>query len=235
MDDLLTGSNSAESCHHLQKCVHDTLAQAGFVPRKYQSNSAAVLEQIDSSLVEKASTREFCNADSVSVLGVYWNSKADVFSLKIQRTNLPQSQFTRRALLSEISRTFDPLGFAAPFTIRGKLFMQRVWKEPGGWDDPLPPELADDFQVYWEEMAELERFQLPRSYSNSSDLTPSHLVGFCDASESAYCAVLYLVPADQFGKRSVSFVCAKTRVAPIKTPVNSSPRVADSLVVGATC
>lgn len=41
------------------------------------------------------------------------------------------STINKRSLLAEISKTFDFLGFVAPFTIRAKMFMERVWQEVG--------------------------------------------------------------------------------------------------------
>ena len=59
---------------------------------------------------------------------------------------------------------------------------------------------------------------LPRSYfcGSRDDITNYRLYGFCDASITAYAAVVYLVEEANGPKRS-SFVASKTRVAPLKT------------------
>ncbi len=44
----------------------------------------------------------------------------------------------------------------------------------------------------------------------------SRLVGFCDASERAYAAVLYLRSIAPSGEVEVSLICSKSRVAPTK-------------------
>ena len=47
-------------------------------------------------------------------------------------------------------------------------------------------------------------------------MSSMELHGFCDASEAAYAAVVYVQTVDQQGKVHVSLAIAKTRVAPIK-------------------
>ena len=38
-------------------------------------------------------------------------------------------RFTKRKILSLVSSTYDPLGWVSPLTVRGKMFMQTLWKE----------------------------------------------------------------------------------------------------------
>ncbi|KAG8192160.1 hypothetical protein JTE90_027802 [Oedothorax gibbosus] len=43
------------------------------------------------------------------------------------------------------------------------------------------------------------------------------LVGFADASEKAYGAVIYAVSTDSSGRTASKLVCSKSRLAPMKT------------------
>ena len=65
---------------------------------------------------------------------------------------------------------------------------------------------------------EAEPVAIPRYYCHSitKECTSYELYGFCDASNSAYAAVVYLVIKTSMG-RLVRFVTSKTRVAPIQT------------------
>ena len=67
----------------------------------------------------------------------------------------------------------------------------------------------------------LSELQLSRCYLDgvNSKILSYHLCGYCDASLSAYAAVVYL-PEDGFHMR---FVVAKTRVAPLRK--QSIPRL----------
>lgn len=217
MDDLLSGAATVEECLKLQQRVHSTLAKAGFVLRKYQPNEPRVLATLSGELLGTTTKQNLIGEFVTSVLGVCWQAQSDSFQLKVACPSTLPSQFSRRSLLSEISKTFDPLGFATPFTIRAKVFMQRVWSESSTWDEPLPKPLADEFASYWSELRSLESFQVSRPYVPSGvGASSSQLIGFCDASEIAYCAVVYFRVVSEDGNVSVTFVCAKSRVAPLK-------------------
>jgi len=45
---------------------------------------------------------------------------------------------TKRKMLSEISKLFDPLGLIGPIITVTKILMQGLWKINLDWDDPLP-------------------------------------------------------------------------------------------------
>lgn len=53
-------------------------------------------------------------------------------------------------------------------------------------------------------------------YSKTSCITAVELHGFCDASERAYAAAVYLRMTDSDGSVQVALVLSKTKVAPIK-------------------
>lgn len=46
------------------------------------------------------------------------------------------------------------------------------------------------------------------------------MIGFCDCSVSAYAAVLYIRSTNSEGNSDCYFVCAKSRVAPLKSSCN---------------
>ena len=41
-------------------------------------------------------------------------------------------RYTKRKILSLVSSIYDPLGWVSPLTVRGKMFMQTLWKEKIG-------------------------------------------------------------------------------------------------------
>ncbi|KAG8238010.1 hypothetical protein J437_LFUL015288 [Ladona fulva] len=53
---------------------------------------------------------------------------------------------TKRAILSEVSRLYDPLGFITPVVFVGKCMLQHLWQLGVGWDE-VPP---DDVSKIWE-------------------------------------------------------------------------------------
>lgn len=55
---------------------------------------------------------------------------------------------TKRYLLSEISKLFDPLGWLAPLSTKLKLLFQILWKLNLKWDDLV----TDDINKEWEKI-----------------------------------------------------------------------------------
>ena len=55
---------------------------------------------------------------------VVWNHQQDVFVFKVHPPN--ESTLTKRTVLSNIARIYDPIGIAAAFLMRAKIGMQRL-------------------------------------------------------------------------------------------------------------
>jgi hypothetical protein len=99
-----------------------------------------------------------------------------------------------------------------PITIRAKIFMQQLWQESIDWDEPLNETLTENWQKIVDNLqAALMTTTIPRRYHlNSNSKTVAQLHCFVDSSIEAYGAVTYLKHGHE-----ISFVMAKTRVAPI--------------------
>ena len=143
-----------------------------------------------------------------------WDIQRDHFTFTIKQR---KPAHTRRQLLSIIASLFDPLGFLAPFVVRAKILLQKVWQLGLAWDDPLPLDLLAEWQMWESEMLMLMEFSIPRFY-RMVDMYPEeiqvHIFG--DARELAFCAVGYLRFEYHDGSRKCVFVIAKTCVAPTK-------------------
>lgn len=50
----------------------------------------------------------------------------------------PELVSTKRSLLSEIAKLFDPLGWSAPVLISMNILLQQLWLAGLSWDNPLP-------------------------------------------------------------------------------------------------
>jgi len=113
---------------------------------------------------------------------------------------------TKRELLQESSKMFDPFGIAAPVTIQAKLLIQKIWTAQIEWDEPLGEELAKEWQQIADDLRQLCQYF---TEFNTSCMT---LHTFLDGSFKAYGAIVYLCSQSQ-----TAFVMTKSRVAPLKT------------------
>ena len=162
---------------------------------------------------------EFEDSTSVKILGLQWCPSKDRFTYKVE---LGESVVcTKRRILSEASKTFDPLGFLAPIVVAVKILLQDLWREKLSWDEELPKELADRWTILRQELPLIKEIQIPRIIWTNKNNCEFH--GFCDASLDAYAAVVYCRSTNVDGTVSVALVAAKSKVSPIK--VLSLPRL----------
>ena len=110
----------------------------------------------------------------------------------------PQDEWTKRALISDIAKTFDVLGWFAPVIVKAKILLQCFWEEGLGWDDTT----LGQAWLKWRQLSLFHTVQLH---------------GFSDASEIAYAVVVYLRLVNVTGYVHISLIMAKTKVTPIKS------------------
>ena len=150
----------------------------------------------------------------VNVLGLYWNTTEDRICFKpLDSTN--SSVVTKRSILQDSSRVYDPLGILSPVTIRVKLLMEELWQQSVDWDEPLDQRMRDKWRDIVTDLQNATVTTMTRRYfpceTEEDDHTAYHLHIFSDASMKAYGAVVYICESD-----TTSLVIAKIRVAPIK-------------------
>ena len=120
-------------------------------------------------------------------------------------------------MLSDSAKIFDPLGLISCVTIVVKIYFQRLWEQQIQWDDPLHPEIERDWLTWRNGLSQISSLRIPRCYAPlHTNIVSTQLIGFCDASERAYCGIVYLRSVDTAGGVHLSIVIAKTKVAPLK-------------------
>lgn len=145
-------------------------------------------------------------------LGISWNLDTDSFLFYPSPELKPA---TRRGVLSTVNSVFDPLGFVAPITVQGKLFLRSLIHSSIDWDATL----TDEQTTWWNELRQslglLTELKIPRVYTSMSfgscDSNGVHV--YCDASEHAIAAVGYLL-AKRKDQEELGFILGKAKVAP---------------------
>lgn len=215
VDDVLSGGHTLEEARNKQTQLLAALSSASFRLKKMTANNTFLLENLAR---EDLLDEEFLKIDdssTIKTLGIRWNAIQDIFYYIVQPINESSSVTTKRQILSVIARLFDPLGWLSPIVILAKLLMQQLWEEKISWDEGIPPYLLTKWNSFTNSLTHIQNIQIPRWISFS----PAHHVqihGFCDASEKAYCGVVYIRTVDGSGNISSHLLAAKTRVAPLK-------------------
>ena len=125
------------------------------------------------------------------------------------------SIITKRTLLSDVSKHFDSIGLVAPVLVVAKVIIQSCWKLDLGWNDAVPDDVSRAYTSWKDDMSALSQLKIPRKVLPTHFNDEASLQVFCDASEKAYGACVYLV----FVKDDIvspTLISSKCKVAPIK-------------------
>lgn len=181
--------------------------------RKWCTNSPELLQKISARSPDPLFVIKVGEQDTVNSLGLLWNPNHDSFHFFVRV--LPRSSvLTKRCLLSDISRVFDPLGFLTPVLIKGKIFIQQLWQVKLNWDEPLPIELQSRWLAFYRDLEALKNISIPR-FTSVTLAVKLEIHGFCDASQDAYGACLYLRSQRENGEWESHLLCSKSRVTPL--------------------
>ncbi|CAB4006027.1 Tyrosine- phosphatase Lar [Paramuricea clavata] len=153
VDDCLTGADDKEEAVKLQKELTDG-----------PSNTEDVLSHVEEKDRAPNALIDFREREPLKALGICWNTLTDYFEFHI-----PQNQFllheceTKRNMLSDASKIFDPMG--SPYTIRSKMLFQQLWNRGLQWDEQLPEDILQQWNAWKTELPKINEISLCRMES----------------------------------------------------------------------
>ncbi|XP_050303785.1 uncharacterized protein LOC126741423 [Anthonomus grandis grandis] len=162
----------------------------------------------------------FHDQKELKTLGIKWDPNEDVLKYAVTPyTN--ENKITKRNILSTIAQIFDPLGLIGPSIIKAKLIMQQLWHLKIDWDEDIPNDLKTAWLEFILQIDYLNKIRIPRQVLLTG-IKNLELYGFCDSSEKAYGACVYVGSMNN-NKNQIRLLTAKSRVAPLKK--QSLPRL----------
>ncbi|XP_068214422.1 uncharacterized protein [Palaemon carinicauda] len=230
VDDIISSVNSKDCAMKRIKEVEEVLRLGGFQIKYW------VLSGED-----KDNNARVLNTEQEKVLGLSWKPKLDTFSYRVKlnfskktcegriESDVNCDNFescmppllTKRSVLSQFAKLYDPLGLLTPFTLKTKLLMRSIIVEINeghsrGWDDPISDTLYSEAKNLFREMFEIENICFSRCVRPADVIKDPELIIFCDSSIKAYGAVAYVRWEKQDGNYYVNLLCSKNRIAPMK-------------------
>ncbi|XP_046142128.1 uncharacterized protein LOC123987879 [Osmia bicornis bicornis] len=213
VDDLLAGADDPAKAEESRQQLIGILMAGGFPLDKWTLNYTSQGEPSERD-------HKFLQASNdAETLGLTWNAVADTLTVTSAKSDQPSTirTWTKRLVLSYTARLFDPLGWASPVLIRAKTLLPDLWLSGADWDEPLSVRLEEPWLQFRQDLEEVKTISLPR-WVSYRDAMHDHieLHGFCDASERAYAAAVYVRLPSTSTMANVHLLIAKTKLAPIK-------------------
>lgn len=210
-DDLLTGSNDPEQLIYIQKSVANALSSGGFNLRKYKSNCPSIFDHLDINKQDNLTISE-----STSTLGLGWTPSSDTLHFPLKDFSYDDEIITKRFIMSNAFKIFDPLGILSPIVILPKIMLQKLWQHKLEWDQPVPQEIKKDWTKFANNLKWLVNLRIPRLVLGDSPKS-IELHSFSDASQSAYGACIYMRSISPYDDVTIRLLCAKSKIAPLKS------------------
>ena len=130
VDDYLSSAKSAELGVMEARATKQALADGDMHLQSWISNSSEFLLALGESAT--ADESNLTGEDTEKVLGIHWRPSHDTLGYKVGD---PDVTFTYVGLLSQVASLFDPLGTAAPLTIKAKIRLRLLGLKGLKWND----------------------------------------------------------------------------------------------------
>ena len=202
VDNMLVTSNNLNFLKEVYTKTQNRLEEGGFTLRSWNFNS----KELQSIMTNQDNIAPHGNSYE-RVLGMKYMLEFE--SLQVGELQLKASANTKRAVLAQIPKVFDPFGLYLPVSNKGKFLMQELWATKLEWDDVIPEETLKKWSLHCTDLNSLSTVFFLRSCVNED--SSDSLVIFTDASKLGYGFTMYNV-ADGCS----NLLYAKSRVAPVK-------------------
>lgn len=209
VDDFFDSVDTMEGAKHTLETMSNRLAEYGLLLRKWKANDKNILKDLKDSHKDSSPSNVF------KTLGVQWDPSTDTF-LFVPPAFKEAERWTKRTILSDISKLFDPLGWLSPCVIMAKIFIQHLWLLKIGWDENLPVETIAKWLTIRHQFMTSCAVKIPRWIGLKKDTEHISLLGFCDAADHGLCGVVYIRIQHNSSEASCKLLAAKTKVAPLK-------------------
>ncbi|XP_046434478.1 uncharacterized protein LOC124186653 [Neodiprion fabricii] len=212
VDDTFAGAEDLSTAVQKRLELIELLRLGGLELDKWSANHPDLLPP----QARQNSPKEIDGDALVKTFGTHWIPSQDDFKFRAADVEEMSTAATKRFILSNVARLFDPLGWLAPITVTAKVLMHDLWIQKCYWDSPLPAEFRERWHTHYTSLTQLPPLSIHRWLGVASSRS-YQIHGFSDASPRSYAAVAYLRINEENGRFSVLLLAAKNKVAPVKT------------------
>ncbi|XP_045034626.1 uncharacterized protein LOC123475691 [Daphnia magna] len=184
-----------------------------FIALKTVQRAAADAKTGKKDCIEAVENNILASDEAEKLLGIFYEPSTDDLTFRV--TGADEVEWTRAGLLSKVAAVYDPL---APLIVKAKIKLRELGIKGLNWKDVVTGEDKTWWQRWFSTLKQLNSIRMPRNLQpNKRNIKSSQLLTFCDASEEAVAAAVYLNTSYEDGSSSCRLVMAKTKLAPRKT------------------
>ena len=222
VDDLISGAPSVKEAYQQKEGSTKSFADAKFTLHKWNSN-APELEGDDipsNSEDQSFPLQQLGSSTTVTgskLFGLPWDKIADTWCVPQQPADP-----TKREILSQLAKVYDPLGLVSSTTLCGKLIFRDICVRKFPWDTPIPADLDERWKKWrggvpgslcvTRAISTFRRSTAAPPTQHHSFFTNYPLHSFRDASSQGVCAAVYAVVKEESGTNQ-GLITAKSRLA----------------------
>lgn len=215
MDNHAGGATAVSDAKELCTQLRESFNTVGCNLREFASNSSELMSGIPEN--DRAQIVD----DTMKMLGIRWNTKHDTLPIKID-FDLAAKAETKRQIIAEIAAVYDPLGIITPMIVKAKILIQHIWqisnqKKNYGWDEKLPAEIVEEWSDIKTKAIALNSMHVPRWIGTNNE-NNVQIHGFCDASQKAYAACVY-IRACKNNSITTTLLVSKSKNAPVRQTI----------------
>ena len=145
MDDFFKATEDIDTAVKIIEDLRYVLQQGSFNLTEWITTDHRILQTIAEE--DRSITIDEINDPKIfkRILGIRWRVSNDTLSFTTDKQHeLFQKKPTQRNLLRAASSIFDPIGIAAPITIRLRIIQQAIWRKGMKWDDQMTREMIPE-------------------------------------------------------------------------------------------
>ena len=201
VDNLMKTANDVGSLGKFKEEATQILANAKFPVHKWESN-----------FIELESENM---PNPGKILGHNWDKREDTLVIQVPKS-LEETPLTKRTMLSQLGKIYDPLGIISATMVEGKRLYRDACDENRSWNKEVSSSIAKDWNKWTKQLRDVK---IPRSLiRDSATVEAVDIHQFADASNLA-CSTVAIAVIQQGTMKVKGLLTSKSRISKRNTSI----------------